>query len=102
MGVLSAMRTERLIELILSSGNLHDSSRWRLLKGSRRSAKPRFKGWSRRWVSLRATRLGCLLIEPLRRLVHKNTLACYIKSLVEADQRVAQGVVSTFARRSRR
>lgn len=95
MGVLGAIRSDRLINQVRSSGNLDDPvSRQAVdkLKDLGKAAVPKL-------ISLLGTTSRDetrLLVELLRRLVDKHTVEYYFQGLADPDQRVVTGVVSAL------
>jgi eukaryotic-like serine/threonine-protein kinase len=95
MGMLSAIRADRLIGRIVSAADFNDPQSLQAIEKLRvlgRDAIPKIIS------RLSTTRHdeARLLIELLRRLVSKDTLEHYFRGLADSDQRVVAGVVSAL------
>ncbi len=92
MGLLGAIKADRLINQVVSSGDLENASSKQSidkLRGLSRTAIPKLIGL----LSTTRREESELVIRLLTQLVSTETLECYFQGLTDADSRVVSGVV---------
>ncbi len=92
MGLLGAIKADRLISQVVSSGDLENASSKQSsdkLRGLSRTAIPKLIGL----LSTTRREESELVVRLLTQLVSTETLECYFQGLADADSRVVSGVV---------